>query len=158
MRTQNPAARSFVATADSWVDASQASTNFGSSAQLRVDGTPVVRSYLKFTVGGTSGNVGRAVLWIYANSSQSTGFDVYSVPDTTWTEAGLTNANAPVFGPQLGSSGKVAVGTWLSVDVTSAVDGDGTFSLGLSTASATALSLGSRHGVKSPYLLVYPAA
>ncbi|MDX6646216.1 MAG: hypothetical protein QOK40_1943, partial [Miltoncostaeaceae bacterium] len=44
-----------------------------------------------------------------------------------------------------------------SVDVTSLVTGNGTYSLGLSTTSGTALSLASREsGANSPQLVITP--
>ncbi len=137
------------------MDASKSTTNYGTSAALRVDGSPVVRSYLTFDVTGVSGAVTSATLRIYANSNQSVGFDVYPVADTSWGETTITDANAPPFGSTvLGSSGKVTANSWTSVDVTSAVNGNGLVSFGLSTANSTALSLSSRTGANPPQLVI----
>jgi hypothetical protein len=115
----------------------------------------VVRTYLRFTVTGVSGTVKSAVLRVYANSAQTTGYDAYSVPDNTWGETTVTDANAPPFATtRLGSSGKIAAGTWTSVDVTSAITGDGTYSFGLSTSNSTAVSLSSRSGANPPQLVI----
>jgi hypothetical protein len=142
-------------TADSYVDASQPTVNFGTSAQLRVDGSPVVRSYLTFNVTGVSGTVTSATLRVFATSAQSLGYDAYSVADTSWGETTITDANAPPFGAtKLGSSGKVTANTWTSVDVTSAVTGNGLVSFGLSTTNSTALALSSRTGANPPQLVV----
>jgi hypothetical protein len=141
--------------ADSYVDASQPTTNFGTSAQIRVDGSPVVRSYLTFNVTGVSGTVTSATLRVFATSAQSTGYDAYSVADTTWGETTITDANAPLFGAtKLGSSGKVTASTWTSVDVTSAVHGNGPVSFGLSTTNSTALAMSSRTGANPPQLVI----
>ena len=121
---------------------------------MRVDGSPVVRSFLRFNVTGASGTVTAATLRVWANSAQSTGYDAYSVANNTWGETTITDANAPPFGAKLGSSGKVATGTWTSVNVTSAVTGNGTYSFGLSTTNSTALSLSSREGANPPQLVV----
>jgi len=143
-----------VPTADSWVDASQPTVNNGTKTQLRVDGSPVLVSYLKFNVPG-SGTVSRATLRIYANSSHSVGFDVRSVADTTWTETGLTYSNAPGYGDVAASSGPLAAGTWVEVDVTSLVAANGLLSLALTTTSGTAMSLASREaGTTSPQLII----
>src|ERR1035437_3176371 len=121
---------------------------------MRVAGSPVVRSFLRFNVAGTSGPVTTATLRVWANSSQSTGYDAYSVADNTWGETTITDANAPPFGAKLGSSGAVATGTWTSINVTSAITGNGTYSFGLSTTNSTALSLSSREGANAPQLVV----
>jgi hypothetical protein len=140
--------------ADSYVDASNASANFGTSTQVRIDGSPVVRTYLRFNVSGVNGTVTKATLKIWANSAQSTGYDAYTVADNTWGETTITNANAPVFGAKLGSSGKITASTWTSVDVTSAITGNGTYSFGISTTNSTAVSMSSREGANPPQLLV----
>jgi hypothetical protein len=140
--------------ADSYVDASNASANFGTSTQIRIDGSPVVRSFIRFNVTGVSGTVTGAVLRVWANSAQSTGYDVFSVADNTWGETTLTNANAPAFGAKLGSSGKITAGTWTSVDVTTDITGNGTYSFGISTTNGTAVSLSSREGANPPQLVI----
>jgi hypothetical protein len=145
----------FTPVADSYVDASTPTATHGTLTSLRVDGSPVVRSYLRFSVGGIAGAVTRATLRVWANTSQTTGYDVYSVADNTWGESTIASANSPPFGPtRLGSSGKIAAGTWTSVDVTSAVAGNGTISFGLSTANSTAISLSSREGPQPPQLVI----
>ncbi len=75
--------------------------------------------------------------------------------DNTWGETTITDANAPPFGAtKLGSSGKITAGTWTSVDVTSAITGNGTYSIGLSTTGSTAVSLSSREGANPPQLVI----
>jgi hypothetical protein len=140
--------------ADSYVDASHPSSNYGTSSQIRVDGSPDVNAYLRFNVTGGSGSVVSATLRIWATSAHSTGYDAYAVADTTWDETTITSANAPPFGARLGSSGRVAAKTWTSVDVTSAVQGNGLVSIGLSTTSKTALALSSRESANPPQLVI----
>jgi hypothetical protein len=92
---------------------------------------------------------------VYANTAQSTGYDVYSIANNTWGETTITDANAPPFGAaKLGSSGKIAAGSWTSVNVTSAITGNGTYSFGLLTTSTTAVSLSSREGANPPQLTI----
>jgi hypothetical protein len=140
--------------ADSYVDASAATTNYGTSTQLRIDASPVVRSYLRFDLTGLTGTVTSATLRIWANSAQSTGYDAYSVADTTWGETTITNANAPAFGVKVGSSGALIASSWSSVNVTSAVATGGLISFGISTTNSTAASLSSRTGANPPQLVV----
>jgi len=150
----SPASTTFVPVADAYVDASNPTNNYGTSTQIRVDGSPVVRSFLRFNVTGVSGTVTSATLRIYANSAQSTGYDTYAVADNSWGEKTITDANAPAFGSKLGSSGKVTAGSWTSVNVTGYVSGNGSFNFGLSTTNSTALALSSREGANPPQLIL----
>ena len=54
--------------ADTYVDSSSPSTNYG-TRDLRVEGSPTVNSYLRFTVPSTVGTVVNAQLRVYAKST-----------------------------------------------------------------------------------------
>jgi calcineurin-like phosphoesterase family protein len=145
----------FISSADSYVESSNPSSNYGSATQIRADGSPDVHSYLRFNVQGLSGAVTSATLRVYANSSVTAGYDARSVSDNTWTESGVTYNNAPPVGSVLGSSGNVNSNTWTSVNVTSYITGNGTYNLGLTTSGTTALSLASREsGANAPQLVI----
>ncbi len=145
----------FIAGADSYVDSSNPATNYGSATTLRVDGSPDVRSYLRFNLQGLAGSVTKATLRVYANSPASAGYDVHSVSDNTWLESAITYNNAPAIGTVLGSSGSVSGGTWTNVDITPYITGNGTYNLALTTAGSTAISLASREsGTNAPQLVV----
>ncbi len=154
--TSAPFSLTFTPVADSYVDTSNASTNFGTSTQIRVDNSPVVNSYLRFNVLGTSGHlISRVRLLIYANSASSSGIAAKTVANNTWGESTITANNAPAMGSTLATSPAVATGTWITFDVTSYITVDGTFSFGLSTSGSTAISLASREsGAHSPQLIV----
>ena len=113
-----------------------------------------MKTYLKFNVTGISGTVTSATLRIYANSAQSAGYTAYSVPDTTWGETTINASNAPAFGTARGSSGKITAATWTSADVTAAITGNGTYTIGVATTNATAVSLSSREGANPPQLVI----
>jgi acid phosphatase type 7 len=144
----------FTPVADSYVESSNPGKNYGSVTEIRVDGSPDVRSYLRFNVQGLSGAVTSATLRVYANSAATAGYDARSVSDNTWTESGLIYSNAPPVGSVLGSSGNVTSNTWTSVNVTSYITGNGTYNLGLTTSGSTALSLASRESANDPQLVI----
>jgi calcineurin-like phosphoesterase family protein len=145
----------FLAVADSYVESSNPGTNYGNVDQIRVDGSPDVRSYLRFNVQGLSGAITSATLRVYANSSQSPGYDARSVNDNNWVETTITYNNAPPVGNVLGSSGNVNSNNWTSVNVTSYITGNGTYNLGLTTTGSTAISLASREsGANTPQLVI----
>ncbi len=140
--------------ADAYVYQSSPTTNYGSATALRVDGSPIQRSFLRFNVPLVSGTITKATLRIYANSSQSTGYTVSRVASNAWSESTITYGNAPAIGSAIGASGPAAAGTWTAVDVTSYVTANGTYSFALTTANTTALSLASREATNKPQLVI----
>ncbi len=148
----------FVPVADSYVDSSATTTNRGTATQLRVDASPIVNSYLRFSVTGLTGPVSSATLRVFATSSQATGYTANAVADNTWGETTITYANAPAIGASVGASGAVAANTWTAVDVTSYITGNGTVSFALKTTNSTALAMASREtGANAPQLVIAAA-
>jgi hypothetical protein len=146
----------FKPVADTYVNSGSPTTNYGGTTTLRADGSPDVHSYLRFNVSGLSGRtITKARLMLFANSSLSQGISGLAVADNTWGEMTTTYNNAPPLGSVLSTSGAITTGTWVTLDVTSYVTGEGTFSFAINTASATAISFGSREsGANSPQLIL----
>jgi hypothetical protein len=140
--------------ADSYVDSANPSTNYGTSTQIRVDGSPIVNSYLRFNVQGLSGSATQATLRLYANSALTSGYSVQRVADNTWGETTINYGNAPAIGAAIGATGAVSANTWTSVDVTAYITGNGAFSFALTDPSTTALSLASREAANKPELVL----
>lgn len=157
--TSTPAAGQalvFTPASDAYVDASVPTTNNGTKTTLRTDASPIVNSYLRFNVAGIgAATVTRVRLRVFANSSLGVGIKTQAVADTTWSETNLTYNNAPALGGLLATSTSITSGTWVTFDVTGYITADGTYSLGLSSPSATALSLASREsGANAPQLII----
>ncbi|TAK59687.1 MAG: DNRLRE domain-containing protein, partial [Dehalococcoidia bacterium] len=146
---------SFAPVADAYVHSQAPDSNYGTGTSLRVDGSPIVESYLRFDVQG-AGSITSATLKVWATSNQSAGYEVHGVADNSWSETGITFNNAPSFDTAgAGSSGPVAASSWTSVDVTSLVSGNGPVSFALLTPSVTALALSSREsGATAPQLVI----
>jgi phosphatidylinositol-3-phosphatase len=146
----------FTPLADAYVSASYPSTNYGSLTRLRVDGSPDVHSYLRFSVSGLGGlPILNATLRIYANSASSSGLTAKTVSDNSWGETTITYSNMPALGTTLTTSGAVAAGTWVNMDVSAYVKAEGTYSLGVITPGSTAISLASREsGADAPQLIL----
>ena len=148
----------FTPIADAYVDSANPAANYGMLTTLRVDGSPIVRSYLRFNVQGLSGPVTRATLRIFANSASSQGCTAGTVSDNTWSESTINYNNAPPIGSALGSSGPFGAGVWVSMDVTAYIAGNSTYNLALTTPGTTAVSLASRQsGANTPQLIVETA-
>ena len=144
----------FTPTADAYVKSNTASTNYGTATTLRVDTSPVANGYLRFNVQGLSTSIKRATLRVFVNSASNKGYRVNELADNTWNELTINYGNAPAPGGLLGSSGAVTAGTWVAVDVTSYIAGNGTYNLALTGASSTELSLSSRETANAPQLIV----
>jgi hypothetical protein len=150
-----PVSSLFTPSADAYVESANPSTNYGALTTLRGDGSPIVRSYLRFSIQGLSGTVEKATLRIFANSASSGGYEMRGVSVNTWSESTITYNNAPVVGNVLGSSGGFGSGVWTSVDITSYITGNGTYNLALTVPGSTAISFASREaGTTAPQLVI----
>jgi hypothetical protein len=144
----------FTPIADSYVNETSPTINYGSQTSLRTDGSPIIRSYLRFNVQGLSGNVTRATLRVFANTASSAGCSANGVSNNTWTESAINYNNAPPVGSALGSSGPFGAGVWINIDVTAYVTGNGTYNLALTPLGSTAISFASRQSSNAPQLVV----
>ena len=73
--------------ADTYVNSSFPTTNYGAATTWRLDGSPDVHAYLRFTVQGTGGlTVKHAYLKVYANTSSTIGVNALVVSDNSWGE------------------------------------------------------------------------
>jgi hypothetical protein len=151
-----PASLTFTPSADTYVSASKPTTNYGKTTTLRLDASPDMHSYLRFSVQGLGGKtITRARLLFYVNNNSSLGFRALSVADNSWGELTTNYSNAPALGSLLASSGSYTTGTWVTLDVSSYLTGEGTFSFGVTTPGLTSLSLASREaGANSPQLII----
>jgi hypothetical protein len=144
----------FIPVADNYVDSANPTTNHGTATTLRMDGSPDVHAYLRFTISGFSGTITQVRLQLFANNSDSSGIRAWAVSDNIWDELTQNYTNAPALGSQLASLGSFAAG-WVTLDVTSYITGNGTYSIGVTNLSSTAISVGSREsGANAPQLVI----
>lgn len=140
--------------ADSYVDASKPTSNFGTNSQLRTDTSPHLRSYLRFDVANLTGPVTSATLRIAADSNLNAGYDLHQVNDSGWFEGVINYENAPAVDALIGTSGPAVVSLYNEFDVTGYVNGEGSFSFALMPLSSTNLKLSSREGSAPPELII----
>ncbi len=122
--------------------------------------TTVYHSYLKFQVTGIAGPVASARLRLFAYD----GGDDLSVHPTSnlfadesapWTESTLTWNNAPAIGPALDQTAKTGDESWVELDVSEQITGDGVYSFGLRTATENSIYLFSKEAAdRWPELMV----
>lgn len=154
------ATTTFAVTADARVEAANPSTNFGTSALLRVDGgsDPDVDTYLRFSTTALSGAVQQATLRLYATTDTTNGPSLYPTA-TSWSETAITWANRPLSSAAaIARRAVISPNTWVDYDVTSLVKGNGTFSVVLHSSSVDGVNYTSREaGSNRPQLVVTAA-
>src|SRR4051812_12531958 len=150
------AATTLAPVADSYVDASAPTTNYGALAKLRTDGSPIVRSFLRFDVQGWVPGTSRATLRLTPTSNLNTGLQVLRVADTSWGERAITSANAPPLGSLVATTAPPKANQPVSVNVTAAISGNGPASLALASPDTTAEALASREAgaATTPQLVI----
>jgi chitodextrinase len=142
------------AEADSYVHASNPNTNYGTSTQLRTDGSPEILSYVRFTVNTGGAAVDTTSFRIRADSNHSQGFTLVAVADNSWGESTVDYSTAPVTGAVVGSSGPLSAGQIVDIDVSGYVTAEGTYSFALVPITNTNMRLSSRETGVGPELVV----
>jgi hypothetical protein len=145
----------FTPVADAYVNAEKPTTNYGALTNLRVDASPIYRSYVRFNVD-VSASIVRATLRVFTLSSSTTGYEVRGVTDNTWAERTITFNNAPAVSSTVtAASGSFSGNAWTELDVTSLVTSGGLVTFGWTTSSSTSKSFASREsGASAPQLIV----
>ncbi len=129
-----------VAVADGYVSAKSAKSKYGSAKQLRVSGSPLQRTFLRFQVTGVTGAVDTATLTLRPTRAAAVPLEVRGVTGS-WSEKSLSWNRAPDLGDLVGSADGVPTGS-LDIDVTAAITGDGTLDLAVvPAASATSTTV-----------------
>lgn len=148
-----PVTLASVASEDTYTSEQAPTRNYGRSTTLRHDGDPLIQSYVKFAVTGSHTTVTKATLRVWANQ-KGTALTARTV-SPSWSELTMTATNAPTPGAAAGSAASFDGGTWVDIDVTPAVTGDGTYAFQLRTTQSTAFTVDSREaGATAPTLVV----
>lgn len=155
-----PPGTTFGPTADSHVSRAEPDRNFGTAPNLhgKLSSSSEKRPYLTFSVAGLQGHaITGAKLRLYVTDSSPSGGDWYTV-SPSWTESGsgsITWNNAPaISGAKVGSIGAATAGTWVELDVSSIVTGEGTYSFAMKTLSGDTVYFGSKQSTTPPQLVV----
>lgn len=145
--------------ADTFVASDAPATNFGRRGNYWVDRSPTRRILMKFNVSGLTDPVVTARLRMHVDNvtdAQSPSGGTYRLmSNTSWSETGATwNSQPAIDGVTLGSIGAVARNTWVELDVTGRITGNGTYSIGVTTTSSNGAAFDSREsGSLAPQLV-----
>lgn len=151
-----PVTLSFTPTHDASIKQAYPTSNYGTATKLEVDSSGE-HSLLMFTVSGSNGQLAQnAKLRLYIANSSPVGGDLYLTSTNTWSESTVTWNTAPaISGSKIASIGTVKSGTWVEIDLTSVVKGDGTYSLRISTTNSDGADYNSRQASSNkPQLVV----
>ena len=143
---------------DADVSSSKPTRNHGTTTTLRVRGgsSTNYRSYVRFAVSGLNAPVESAKLRLYVTDESNGGGSVYLV-GSTWGETTITWNNAPaISGNPLANVGATTLGTWVELDVSSAITGNGTYSFAIRIDGTSSHNgaYSSREGTNPPELVV----
>ncbi|HLO34186.1 MAG TPA: DNRLRE domain-containing protein [Anaerolineales bacterium] len=156
--TTSASAFIFTPAADTYVQSDTPTTNYGSAAQFVTDSSPIRNMLLKFNVSGIGNrSIVSVKLRLYCVDPSSFGGEFHRVADTSWSEGSVNWNTAPVADAGiLTSLGRVSANTWYEVDVTSLVNGDGTYSLKMNSTSSDGAYYSSKEGAAgfAPQLVV----
>ncbi|HTK46071.1 MAG TPA: PQQ-dependent sugar dehydrogenase [Patescibacteria group bacterium] len=140
--------------ADAFVKASAPRTNYGKSTSLRARKSEA-RSYLKFTVSGLTAPATDVRLRLWVTNPSGAGVDVYRANTNAWSETGVTWKSMPPLGAKLASTGKAVLGTWLEIDLGTAITANGTYTLVVCGRGSNAAWFTSRESTHDPQLVVF---
>jgi PKD repeat protein len=157
----------FTPAADAQVNSGSPSGNYGGLSTMKVregsgsSADPAYRGYLRFTVAGLSGAVASVKLRLFVTDASANSLGVYAIANTTWTETGLTYANAPpITGSPIASTTAPVANAYVEVALpASAVPGNGPVAFAIKSAGTDSAIFATREvGATPPQLVVTSSA
>ncbi|HWC12100.1 MAG TPA: phytase, partial [Acidimicrobiales bacterium] len=140
---------------DAFVSAARPRTNFGSAGELRVDGRPRERAYVRFRLPTLHGKLTRATLQVFARTTSSQGYVARGMSGP-WSERSVTFTTPVGLAAQRTASGPVRGGVYKNIDVTTLARGRATLNVALTTGATRRVRLASREfvGRRPPRLVL----
>jgi hypothetical protein len=131
--------------ADAKVVKGQPNANFGTVTGLIADGSPAVRSLMRFDVAGVgTGTVTKATLRVFTTNASPVGGVFAGTDGASWTESTVNWTTQPQPGPAVATLGPVTSGGYVDVDVTPLVTHDGTVDISVTSTNADSVTYASR--------------
>lgn len=136
---------SFAPTDDATVRSDRPDRQLGLDTVIEADNSPEKHALLRFDVSGLDGRtVSTATLRLFVTNSSPDGGAIGVMTDANWSEQTVTWNTAPLAdGGTVAQIGDVDSGTWIEVDVSSAIAADGLVSFRISSASANGVDYSS---------------
>lgn len=143
----------YAALADTYINSASPNKSYGPKSTLKIDQTPETWTLIRFQLPAGQ-PVTRALLRLYVKDGGTQGGHV-SIASGSWDERS-TWRTRPTQGAVLGTIGKASQGKYVTIDVTGAIQADGSVSLVIVPQSKDAVTYASREGDqgKGPQLIV----
>lgn len=133
---------------------------FGDRSTMKVDAEEFT-GYLKFNLTGLIGQVQNIKLRLRVGEGSFDGGDVFVVSNNftdngqPWTEDGLNFRTAPVTtNPPVADLGAVTSDTWVAVDITPVIQGEGVYSFMIDSNSPDLAKYHTKEGEHAPEIVV----
>jgi PKD repeat protein len=142
--------------ADTYVNTSSPTKNYATAPTMKLKFEPPAdyRSLIRFTLNGLSGPPTSVKVRLFVEDASSRGGDWYLVSNN-WTESTVVWDTKPdISGSPVASVGAVTVGTWVEVDLTGAITGNGTYSFEATTTSTNTAAFSTSQGTNPPQVVV----
>ena len=140
----------FAPEADASIYSGSPTQNYGGSSKLETDNSPVKHFLIRFTVSGVgTAQVTSAKLRLSCVDPSPKGGDVSLAASTPWTESTVTWNTAPAAGATVSSLGSVVAGNTYQFDLSSVIQGDGTYTLRVTSTAADGADYASREAAIS---------
>jgi hypothetical protein len=142
--------------ADTYVRSDTPTVPHGSDPTLRTRASSFqINSFLRFTVtGAATGSTGE-ILRLYVTDASIDAGSLYQVVDDSWSESVLWPG--PVPGTFIADLGAVAAGGYVDINVSSYVNGNGTYSFAIVGENSDVTFFSSRETANPPQLVVTPS-
>jgi len=149
---------SFTSVADAYVLPWWPNNNYGSRKEIFIRTSPQWPSdgYIKFNVQGLTGAVSSAKLRIKTGPGDIPTVKLYTVSHNSWNEFTITWNNRPPFVFDAGTFGPFPPDSWVELDVTSFVSGNGVVTIGITSLDdlPDVWILSRQHPTDKPQLIV----
>jgi PKD repeat protein len=157
----------FAPVADAHVNSGSPSGNYGGLTTMKIregngsSADPAYRGYLRFTVSGLTGATAAVKLRLFVTDASANSLGVYAIANTTWTETGLTFANAPpIAGAPIASTTAPVANAYVEIALPpSAVPGNGPVGFAIKSVGTDSAVFATREvAAHPPQLVVTPSA
>ncbi len=140
------------AVADARVLQSNPNTNYGTLTRLDIDVGE--HSYIRFNVTGVSGAITSARMRLFVANGSSNGPGIYGTSND-WSETGITWNNGPAATTgAIANAGQILADSWAEYDVTTYVQGNGSYSFVFLPDGSDGVRFNSRERSLPPELIL----
>ncbi len=157
--TVNPAPTELVLPldADTYINSPRPTKNYGDYPVMKLHApSSEYRPLIRFTISGLSGAPTSVKLRLYVTDASDSGGDWF-LASSTWNENSVTwNTMPAITGSPVASVGATTTGTWVDIDLTSAITGNGTYSFMATSTSTNTAQFSSTQGTNAPQVVVVP--